>query len=209
MRHVSRKFSQYGSRFRNIRRFASTLLPNKDAKNVNSSRKLTQQQQPTGQISKIVSSYLQQWSQEPRTNRPSHYNEEAQNDPKNPWRKRAPAEYAPKEEAPYQHSYYNPPNDKSTELYNNFRDSGHTNGAVALREGPRRRFIPGAANPYLRSFGRYYSNHYQRLAAESETGQITSMYIAWLLVASAPIIYFSPALALYTGPEYGGLFLWV
>lgn len=161
-----------------------------------------------GKATKAVYSYLEQLNQDPRTARPSHYNREAQNDPNNLYRKRPAEEYDDPEVSPYQHNGYVPPNDTTTELYKNFRDSGHLSSTVALRERPPRKFIPGAANPYLRSHGRYYSNHYMRLAPDSENPEAYSTYAIYMFIIIGVIEKVSPAYALYTGPEYGGQFPW-
>lgn len=154
-------------------------------------------------FSEMLSNYLLSVGREPKTKRASHYNEEAQNNKKCYYRRRDDEISSP-EEAPYQHFHYDPPNDKTTELYNNFRDNGHANNIVALRERPSRRFVPGAANPYLLSHARLYSNHYVRLGYESEAhddmqmGMFQGFWLIGLLVWSSSVWYHNVT------PELGG-----
>lgn len=152
-----------------------------------------------------MSAYLQQLSQEPKTNKPSHYTEEVKYDSQNPWKKRNPEELSSLEEAPYQQHYYDPPNDKTTQLYNNFRDSSHCRYPVALREHAPRRFVPGVANAYLRSHSRLYSNHYIRLAPESEApSDMMPCIIIYSFFSTMAFIFIAPAIFLYFSPEHGG-----
>lgn len=159
-------------------------------------------------FSQMMANYLQQVSQDPKTNRPSHYNEQSQFDPNNYYRKRSPSELDDPTVSPYQHHHYDPPNDKSTELYNNFRDSSHSNSTVALREHAPRPFVPGAANPYLKHHARLYSNHYIRVGAETATVDIGQVYILYCYLLLGFFIEMCPTWYHYVSPEYGGTPSW-
>lgn len=149
---------------------------------------------------------IKQLAEEKTTNtRPSHFSKYDTTN-KTYYRQRSEEELKVQGTHPYFTTRYEPPNDQSTPLYNFFRQSSTPGYTLALNEKPKKSFVPGTAQPYLVSHARLYSNHYQRLAPESELGDWIYCALVYTFIIIFVGVQSAPFIAHYSQPELGGAF---